>query len=260
MIRHSFCILDGIGREKERRLWREGILTWDDFLGADRLAIISDDRKRLCDQSLFHFQEQYRSRNASFFGRTVRQREHWRLFEAFRDQTVCLDIETNGLPASGGGYVTVVGLFNGRDYRSYLRGRDLTTESLNRELREYRYLITFSGLTFDVPFLKRALPGIELPLLHFDLCLGARRLKITGGLKKIEYDFGIRRDDEVQGIDGYAAVKLWEQARAGSIAALDLLVQYNREDTVNLMHLAPRLYDLLRKSTGIEDYLVDAAA
>ena len=90
---------------------------------------------------------------------------------------------------------------------------------------------------------------------HFDLCFGARKLGFRGGLKKLEREFGIQREDAVTGIDGYEAVKLWEFARRGSSEALDLLKLYNREDTVNLFNLAIRLYNGLREQTGIEDYL-----
>jgi uncharacterized protein YprB with RNaseH-like and TPR domain len=255
MIQHSFCILDGIGEKKERRLWKEGILTWDDFLGADALLAFSLERKRLFNESLFLFQKELGARNAGYFSRAVKRREQWRLFDMFKGDAVCLDIETSGLQPNSGGYVTVVGLYDGYDYKCFLHGRNLTTENLNRELRNYKCLITFYGAAFDIPFLQHTFRGIEFPMPHFDLCFAAKRLKIKGGLKKIEHDFGIVRDESVQGLDGYDAVKLWEQARAGSSYALDRLICYNREDTVNLMKIAPVLYQRLKQSTGIEEYL-----
>ena len=38
----------------------------------------------------------------------------------------------------------------------------------------------------------------------------------------------------VEGVDGLEAVRLWQEYRRGSTAALDRLVRYNRADTVNL--------------------------
>jgi uncharacterized protein YprB with RNaseH-like and TPR domain len=260
MIQNSFCILDGIGEKKERRLWKEGILTWDDFVGADDLLLFSKERKRLFNESLFLFQEELKSRNAGYFSRVIKRREQWRFFDVFSDGAVCLDIETSGLQPYSGGYVTVVGLYNGYDYKCFLHGRDLTTENLNKELRNYKCLITFYGAAFDIPFLQRTFRGIEFPMPHFDLCFAARRLGIKGGLKKLEQDFGIQRDESVQGLDGYDAVKLWEHARAGSSAAMDRLIRYNKEDTVNLMQIAPILYERLRQSTGIEEYLACGVA
>ena len=95
---------------------------------------------------------------------------------------------------------------------------------------------------------------------HFDLCFAAKRLGIKGGLKKIEQDVGIERDESVLGLDGYDAVKLWELARRGSHGAIDTLVKYNREDTVNLFRIATLFYDMLKQSTGIEEYLACGVA
>ena len=209
---------------------------------------------------LFLFQQELKASNAGYFSRVIKRREQWRFFSEFRNDAVCLDIETSGLQPNSGGYVTVVGLYNGYDYKCFLHGRDLATEKLNRELRNYKCLITFYGAAFDIPFLQRTFRGIEFPMPHFDLCFAARRLGIKGGLKKLEHDFGIQRDESVQGLDGYDAVKLWEHARTGSSDALDRLITYNREDTVNLMQIAPILYERLRQSTGIEEYLACGVA
>ncbi len=260
MIQNSFCILEGIGEKKEQRLWKEGILTWDDFIASDGMQIFSPERKRLFDESLFRFQSELRARNAGYFSRAVQRREQWRLFETFRGEAVCLDIETNGLQPSSGGYATVVGLYDGCDYRCFVRGQNLTAEILNRELRNYKCLVTFYGAVFDVPFLQQTFRGIEFPMPHFDLCFAAKRLGIKGGLKKLEHDFNIRRNTSVQGLDGYDALKMWEQSMAGSSGALDRLICYNREDTVNLMRMAPLLYDRLRHATGIEEYLACGVA
>jgi hypothetical protein len=90
---------------------------------------------------------------------------------------------------------------------------------------------------------------------HFDLCYGARRVGLKGGLKRLEEIIGVARDHEVSGMDGYHAVLLWQEWLRGKSKALDLLVRYNREDTVNLLPLAERIYRMLRESTGIDGYL-----
>lgn len=255
MIRNTFCILDGIGEKLEKRLWRKGILTWQDFRDADAMFGFSLERKRLFDESLFYDSVALHSGDAGYFSTRVKRREHWRLFELFKDNAVCLDIETNGFQPQNGGYVTMVGLFDGYDYKCLVRGRDLTAANLDRELQRYKCLITFYGAAFDIPFLLRSFRGIKFNLPHFDLCFAAKRLKLQGGLKKLEADLGILRDESVQGLDGYDAVKLWEFSESGSTEALELLIAYNREDTVNLMEMASILYGRLKHSTGIEEYL-----
>jgi uncharacterized protein len=255
MIRNTFCILDGIGEKLERRLWKEGILTWEDFTDSAQLLGYSDERKRFFDESLSRNRIELDAGNAGYFSKKLKRREHWRLFNSFRDEAVCLDIETNGFQPNSGGYVTVVGLYNGYDYKCLVRGENLTEENLRRELEPYKCLITFYGAGFDIPYLLRSFSGIEFNMPHFDLCFGVKRLGFKGGLKKLENDLGIERDESVVGLDGYAAVKLWESARKGSSEALQKLIMYNREDTVNLMQIAAILYDRLKHSTGIEEYL-----
>jgi len=255
MIKNSFCILDGIGEKLERRLWKEGILTWNDFVAADNVLSFGQERKKLFDERLFRDDRELEARNARYFSNRIRRREHWRLFDFFRENTVCLDIETNGLQPQSGGYVTVIGLYDGFEYKRLVSGQNLCAENLNKELEGCKCLVTFYGAAFDIPFLLRTFHDVKFDIPHFDLCFAAKRLGIKGGLKKIEQDFGIERDESVQGLDGYDAVKLWEHAKRGSHGALETLVRYNREDTVNLFRIAGIFYDMLRQSTGIEEYL-----
>jgi uncharacterized protein YprB with RNaseH-like and TPR domain len=255
MIRNTFSMLNGIGEKMEKRLWRDGILTWNDFLDAGDIPFISPERKASFDWTLSAASQKLEQRDAPFFARTVRRREHWRFFELFREEAVCLDIETNGLPPGSGGYVTVVGLYDGYDWRYLMEGENLTADNLNEALSGYKCLITFYGSSFDIPFLQRTFPDVRFTIPHFDLCFAAKRIGINGGLKKIEALFHIDRSEEVRGMNGYDAVKLWELARRGREEAKRLLLSYNREDTVNLLRIADILYQRLKQSTGIEEHL-----
>ncbi len=254
MIRNTFSILEGIGPRLERGLWKKGILEWGDFIRAPEIRAISPARKAALDSNLKNAEERLASRDSGYFAQALKQKEHWRLFDTFKDRAVCLDIETNGWHHAAGGYVTVAGLYDGSDYKAFVKGENLTPEALRKELSKYGYIITFFGSGFDLPFLKESL-GIDPEVAHFDLCFGARRLGITGGLKKIEPLLGIRRDESVQGLDGYQAVRLWHEAKRGSREAYKLLITYNREDTVNLMSMAKTLYARLKAQTGIEAFL-----
>jgi hypothetical protein len=260
MIRNTFMILDGIGQRLERRLWREGILTWTDFLDTKNPSFINPHRKRFFDESLFFAYTELNEGNAEYFATTVKRYEHWRLFDVFKGEAVCLDIETNGLSPNSGGYVTLVGMYDGREYKYFIRGENLTADALNEELSKYKYLITFYGAVFDIPFLKSSFRGLRFDIPHFDLCFGARRLGLKGGLKKLEPCFGIQRQDEVKEMDGYDAVLLWQEAERGCSRALDLLVLYNKEDTVNLFDIADTIYGRLKALTGIEEYLNNSAS
>jgi len=255
MIKNTFCILNGIGERLERRLWRQGILTWNDFIEKDEIDLISPERKALFDSALRDAARELEIGNSPYFAKTIKRREHWRLYDVFKGGALCLDIETNGFLPDRGGYVTLVGLYDGYDWRYLLAGRDLTAENLNKELSGYKYLITYYGSSFDIPFLQRIFPELRFDIPHFDLCFAARKLGFKGGLKRLESELGIIRDISVKGMDGYDAVRLWEYAIRGSKEALDLLITYNREDTVNLLEIAERLYLMLKDSTGIKEFV-----
>jgi uncharacterized protein YprB with RNaseH-like and TPR domain len=255
VIRHTFSLLNGVGERLERHIWRKGILTWDDFCRCEEIDGISPERKRLYDNQLMQCSAELGAGNAEFFAKTMKRREHWRLFDAFKDGAVCLDIETNGFQAGAGGYATVVGLYDGYDWRSLIYGENLTAGNLNKELSGYKCLITFFGASFDIPFLLRTLPGVRFDIPHFDLCFSARRLGMQGGLKRLETLFGIERDESVKGMNGYDAVKLWGDAGRGSLEARERLLTYNREDTINLMTLADIIYKKMKTSTGIEEHI-----
>lgn len=255
MIRHTFSTLDGIGSSLERRLWSHGITSWDDFIGTGNIPFISPRRIDTMRESIRYLKEELQCLNPEPFAAFIKQREHWRLFEVFGAEPLCLDIETNGLPAGRGGVVTMVGLYDGTKYRPLIRGENLTPENLQQELSCGKILITFFGSSFDLPFLKRSFPELKIDIPHFDLCFGARRSGLRGGLKRLEGVFGLTRDEDIIGLDGYDAVLLWRQWLGGRESALDLLIRYNRDDTMNLLPLARDVYNLLKRSTGIEQYI-----
>ncbi|NOX20856.1 MAG: exonuclease [Nitrospirae bacterium] len=255
MIKHTFSILNGIGEKIERRLWSEGILSWEAFLDTPYIDGFSHHKKAYYDSQLIGFLKALEVSDKEYFSLSLRRREHWRLYDVWKGDVLCLDIETNGFMPQNGGYVTMVGLYDGRKWRALVRGENLTVENLKREIDGYKVLITFYGTVFDVPFLCRSFRGLRFNMPHYDICYAAKRLGIKGGLKSIEKLFGIKRDESVDGMDGYDAVRLWYEYRKGSKEAFELLLRYNREDTVNLYRLAELVYKRLRESTGIERYL-----
>lgn len=254
MIRNTFSLLNGIGEKFERRLWERGILTWDDFLSSEKVTGLNSLKKSLYNNELVKLSGELNNGNAEFFSHFMKRNQHWRLFEEFREEAVCLDIETNGLHMRYGGYITVVGLYDGFEWRCLLRGENLTHQNLCRELNGYRYLITFAGTVFDIPFLENSFK-IKINIPHFDLCSASKKIGLKGGLKTLEALYGITRDESVSGFNGYDAVKLWRHAQRGSLEARQLLLTYNMHDTVNLFNLANIFYKTLRSQSGIDDYV-----
>ncbi len=256
MIRHTFSVFDGLGEKTEKELWKNGILLWRDLLNNNiKVPYLNRQRKTLLYESIHFYMKELEERSEKNFAQYIKRSEHWRFFEVFKNDAVCLDIETNGLSPTYGGYVTMVGLYNGSEYKCFVRGENLTEENLLMELAPYKYLITFYGAVFDVPFLMRNFPSLKFDILHFDICITSRRMGMRGGLKKFEKCLGIQREEEVDGLTGYDAVRLWEMYRRGNEEALTILIKYNKEDTVNLFSIGEHIYRELRRSTGIEDYL-----
>src|SRR5438094_768516 len=109
---------------------------------------------------------------------------------------------------------------------------------------------TFFGSRFDLPYLRATFPGVVLDHPHLDLCFAARRLGLDGGLKHIEGRMGIRRPPDLQGLDGWDAVRLWHAWSNGETAARDRWLRYNEADTRNLEPLAELLYSRLAARYG----------
>ncbi|WP_455371564.1 ribonuclease H-like domain-containing protein [Petrachloros mirabilis] len=249
MLTSSFVLLQGIGPTTERRIWQDGILHWNTFLAHPSVSGISSARKCCYNDALETAQLRLQAGRADYFGTCLKSRDHWRLFDTFRCRTLYLDIETTGLSAREG-HVTVIGLSRNGRMSSLVWGENLTEDRLQEELEQTDLLVTFFGTGFDIPFLQVNFPRLNWRKPHFDLCLAARRLGLHGGLKYIERALHIEREQAVNGLDGWDAVRLWHQWQRGDESALDLLLRYNAADTRNLEPLAETLFEQLVQRYG----------
>jgi uncharacterized protein len=245
MIQSSFCFLPGIGSTSERRLWRQGLLTWSEFLSRPSIDRIGRARKALYDTQIAKAMEQYAVDNAQYFGVVLPSREHWRLYEWLRPGAVYLDIETDSF-----GRITVVGLYGQGRMTSFVRGESLHARRLAEELRQYDLLVTFCGTTFDLPMLLSQFPELPLDQPHVDLCLLGRRLGYRGGLKAIERQLSVHRAEELEGMSGDDAIRCWNRWRhRRDEQARVRLVRYNEADCINLQPLGDIFYRLMVQST-----------
>lgn len=226
MIKRTFRILPSIGAAREVALWREGILFWDDFLSCGHPMQISPKRKEDYDAIIKRAEEYLSSRDASSLGTMLPPSETWRLYHEFRDSAAFLDIETDGL--GPGCEVSVVGIHGPAGDKTLVSGIDLEPETINSSLKGASLLITFNGSCFDLPVLRSSFPSLRLNIPHLDLRFAAIRANLKGGLKSIENQLGIIRDEDIIDIDGAEAVKLWHRWKRGSEKALITLMEYNR--------------------------------
>ncbi len=242
MIARSFIHLPGIGYGTERRLWRSGVRSWRDFV--ERSAPVRGISARRWSELRGQVRTSLAALEAldhPYFSRRLPPREHWRALQRFRRKTAYLDIETSGL--GGWADVTVVGVYDGVRTRTYIHGENL--DELADDLGDFALLVTYNGAAFDLPFLQRRLPGVEWNHLHVDLRYPLRRLGFSGGLKSVERAVGLQRSPDIAHLDGFDAVRLWNEYQAGSDEALELLVRYNTADITNLELLAERVYGQL---------------
>ena len=194
MLEHTFVHIQGIGAKTERAIWDRGILTWEAFLSHPG-TILSTARDRIVRDELRRSLAN-RSRIGYFCDR-LNGSESWRLFGAFRHRTAYLDIETSG-GYEGIDEITVIGLFDGRRVQTFVHGVNL--ESFEIAVAEYDLLVTFNGACFDLPVIRSRFPGITLPAGHIDLRFVLRRLGLKGGLKKIEKETGLEREEGIDGL------------------------------------------------------------
>lgn len=154
-----------------------------------------------------------------------------------------LDIETTGL-SSLYADITVIGLYlvNGSDSRLVqLVGEEVNKDNVLETLRGVDTIFTYNGSRFDLPFIRASL-DLDLTdrYYHHDLMYDCWSNNLYGGLKVVEQQLGIPR--ELKGIGGLEAVMLWwKYQNDGDQDALAMLLQYNKEDVVNLKALRERL-------------------
>jgi uncharacterized protein YprB with RNaseH-like and TPR domain len=154
-----------------------------------------------------------------------------------------LDIETTGLSPTEC-MITVVGMYicNGEDTKVVqLVGKDITKDSLSSALEGVNVLHTYNGSRFDLPFIHGCI-GIDLNRMfpHRDLMYDCWKNNLYGGLKAVERQLGIER--KLKDMNGWEAVKLWwKYVESFDLEALNKLLEYNKEDVVNLKTLKGKL-------------------
>ena len=154
-----------------------------------------------------------------------------------------LDIETTGL-CSFYDEITVIGVClasNNGNKMVQLVGDDATRTNLLRTLRCVDTIYTYNGSRFDLPFINSRLSvNLREHFHHHDLMHDCWRNNLYGGFKAVERRLGIPR--RLRGIEGAEAVVLWWRYQIHhDRKALDLLLEYNKEDVVNLITLKGKL-------------------
>ncbi len=259
MLPRSFVFLPGIGPTRELRLWNKGVESWADYRNLSRVLGIRPRLKAHHDQ-LLEMAEAKRTTDPAFFARMLPTTEHWRAYSTYEHRAAYVDIETTGDRAN---QITVVGVHYKGETRAFVRptpgatdamvaacgGEPYTPEAVSEFLADVTCFVTFNGASFDLPVM--AGEGIVMPAVpHADLRTVFTRIGYSGGLKKIETALGVERDDDLQGLTGWDAVKMWRRwVNRQDAESLRTLLAYNIADCANLEPLAQFACGKLVKQT-----------
>ena len=243
MLQSTFVHAPWIGYRSEARLWREGLRTWDEFLDGDPQLRGGRERRKAARQEIERSRTRLRAGDYRYFARRLRPKDQWRAIGEWGDRAVFLDIETTGLRRNRH-HVTLIGLHDGRRMRQFIEGVDL--DEFPAAIAKAPMIVTFNGSRFDLPFLQSWRPQLRFEQIHADLLYPLHALGLAGGLKAIEVELGIERSEETRNLHGYDAVRLWKQFERGDEGALDILLEYNRQDVENLRPLMEYAYESLR--------------
>jgi hypothetical protein len=174
-----------------------------------------------------------------------------------------LDIETTGLSQFNDD-ITVIGIYRCRGRKEkliQLHGGQVTRDNLLTALQGVHRIYTYNGKRFDLPFIEAFLGiNLENEFEHYDLMYTFWEHNLKGGFKAVERQLQIPR--KTDGMTGFDAVRLWWEYMASyDEDALSLLLQYNKEDVVNLKILREKLAERQQwREDNQATHLVDAEA
>ncbi len=245
MIRNSFIFLERVGDKLEKDIWQQGIYDWNEFLKTKSVNGISKLKKLYYNRKIIKARKNLYSNNSCYFDKILPSVETWRLYNHFKGDCVFLDIETTGL--SDNSYLTLIGLYDGINTKTMIKGINLNIKALKEELNKYKLIVTFNGASFDLPYINKRFPNLLPKIPNFDLRHACARIGLTGGLKNIEKELGIKRKKIVKDMHGGDAILLWRKFQAtGDDYYLKLLIEYNEEDIINLKQIADYVYGELK--------------
>jgi uncharacterized protein YprB with RNaseH-like and TPR domain len=217
----------------EISIWKNSIHTWQDLIDRHTSLNIAPSKKAVLIEHLSESINALKKKNYSHFN-TLPLNQHWRMYSTLKQHSgnICfLDIETTGLSKYRDD-ITLIGIHGNEGTKIFMKDKNL--EKFENELKKYSMIITFNGKCFDVPFIKSKFSDASIPLYHADLRYLMAELGFRGGLKHIEVARGITRADELQGVDGFEAVRLWHRYERGDNSALATLKSYLTADVENL--------------------------
>lgn len=249
MLQNSFIQLPGVGIKKEKSIWKNGVLNWLDFINLNENDCNENNMSKYIP-NIKTYLNKLDNRDIIYFYNILPSSESWRLFGEFQNDCLFLDIETNG-GDSFSGYITTIATHDGKKIKYYVNGKNL--DDFKRDIYDYKILITYNGKSFDIPFIENYF-NVELNHAQIDLRYVLKSLGYKGGLKSCEKQIGINRKG-LEGVDGYFAIHLWHDYYYNANQnALETLLAYNIEDSINLKQLMQFSFNMKIDNLGFNSF------
>lgn len=96
MLMNTFVHVEGIGIKTERHLWRQGILTWNDFLSNFQQINLAYHLKKEAYEVIKRSLDAFQTYNLRYLSQIIPRSELWRCYQEFKDNVAFVDIETDG--------------------------------------------------------------------------------------------------------------------------------------------------------------------
>ncbi len=247
-LEQTFLHLPRVGLRTERRLWSNGLRTWDDLETSRgyQLSLFGKSQWECWMETIEVSRRALAVGDTDFFAERLPAREHYRIAATFPKETVFLDIETTGLSLYYD-KITLIGLSQGGRYVCHMpeagNGSSVGGQTWRTVLGGSKCMVTFNGTMFDLKFLQSVYPDLVFPRAHVDLRFLARRVALTGGQKAIEAKLGLSRPENIGDINGSQAVVLWYEYQTGDREAGRRLVQYNHADVEGMKAILDEVID-----------------
>jgi len=238
LIETSFLQFTGIGKKTFSKLLDAGYTDWNSIVeNPYNLPFGSSMSTRLLVE-IREYQAQLQNRNIAFFTERLVAEDKWKILLDYYDRISYFDIETNG-DIYGNNITVIVCLHKGTIYR-YVNSENI--ESFLDILEDVELLVSFNGISFDIPMVQNFFHIRLIPCPHIDLRWVCYHKNLRGGLKSIEKQMGIQRPKHLDGVDGMDAIVLWHNwIEKNDHASKKLLLEYCEMDVVSLQLLTQKL-------------------
>lgn len=256
MIKNTFVFLKRISYEGEKKFWKKGIKTWEDFLNCKKIAGISNERKKMYDSRIRIMQNYLQNKNYEKILEAIPKRFHYRMYNELNENAIYLDIETYAY--NRGKQITLAGLSDGMGTRILSPSRTGWEQVINKISSPKNIIITYNGSVHDIPTIEKQ-SGKKLQSFILDLRFLLSELGFSGGLKEAEYDFGIAREKAAIRKSG-EPLKLWKLYLATHDEHfLELLQKYLEQDVESLIIIAEKTVSMYKKINGLEEQIISSS-